>query len=181
MIDARTLQQRAKKRWRQIERQRRDPRFRRVLGRLVRDGYLLTNEQVESDDGKLKVEDVLWAGQAEPRFLELLPALLVKQPALFEEPKHLPDDLAAVVRRLRRNLQPEAFRGVPGEALLRWLPEVGRRNKVPARLKSFRFREDDLRLLELLAAQLGVNETEVVRRGLRALAAALPPHDSSHD
>jgi hypothetical protein len=43
------------------------------------------------------------------------------------------------------------------------------RKGVPARLKSFRLKEDDLRLLSALAHELGVTETEVVRRGLRAL------------
>ena len=51
----------------------------------------------------------------------------------------------------------------------RWLTRVGRKGKVPARLKAFRFTPEDQRLLEHLAETLDVTETEVVRRGLRAL------------
>lgn len=53
-------------------------------------------------------------------------ALLVKRPALFESVRDLPPDLDAVVRALRRNEVPPSFRGIPGEALLRWLSRVGR-------------------------------------------------------
>jgi hypothetical protein len=47
---------------------------------------------------------------------------------------------------------------------------VGRKGKVPARLKSFRFTAEDQRLLEHLSKNLGLSATEVIRRGLRALA-----------
>ena len=64
---------------------------------------------------------------------------------------------------------PNAFRGIPGSDVHRWLSRVGRRGKIPARLKAFRFTPEDQRLLAHLAAKLDVTETEVVRRGLRAL------------
>lgn len=62
-----------------------------------------------------------------------------------------------------------SFRGIPGDRIYRWLAQTGRKKGVPARLKSFRFKPEDLRLLRALARELGVSETEVVRRGLRAL------------
>lgn len=169
MISAKELQLRAQARQKTLVRKRRDPRYRRVLGRFVEGGYLTTNHPVERNKEPLQVADVLWAGDVEPRFLELLPALLVKQPSLFVDPRDLPDDLESAVRRLRRNLTPDTFRGIPGQALQRRLPEVGRSRTVPSRLKSFRLKPDDLRLLATLAQELGVTETEVVRRGLRAL------------
>jgi hypothetical protein len=73
------------------------------------------------------------------------------------------------VRRLRRNLAPASFRGICGDRLLSWLPRVGRKGRVPSRLKSFRLNSDELQLLATLAAHLGVTETEVLRRGLSAL------------
>lgn len=117
------------------------------------------------------MDDVLWVGRIEPRVLELLPALIVKRPGLFVDPRRLPDDLAAVVRTLRKNREPGEFRGVPGAALLRWLPVLGRQSKVPSQLKSFRFQREDLELLERLSQALEVSQTDVLRRGLRRLAA----------
>lgn len=117
------------------------------------------------------MEDVLWVGELEPRVLELLPALIVKTPSLFESVRELPEDLRDAVRSLRRNETPAPFRGIPGEDLLRWLPLVGHRGKVPTRTKPFRLRPEDLLLLRELSERLGVTETEVVRLGLRQLAA----------
>ncbi len=73
------------------------------------------------------------------------------------------------MRRLRRNLVPPPFRGIDGEKHYRWLPEVGPSRQLPSHLKSFRFTEADLRLLKGLSVELGVSETDVIRRGLRAL------------
>jgi hypothetical protein len=97
---------------------------------------------------------------------------LVKRPSLFADPNDLPDDLRRVVRRLRRNLVPEDFREIPGADVYRWLPKLGHKDTFPARPKSFRLKPDDLRLLEHLSQTLGISETGVIRRGLRAL---LPP------
>lgn len=165
------LQERARRAFDQVACGRRDPRYERVLGKLRQAGLLHTNFPVPAQRGPLAIEDALWAGELEPRVLELLPALIVKKPALFESVGQLPADLDAAVRSLRRNETPAPFRGIPGEDLLRWLPSVGHRGKVPTRTKPFRLRTDDLMLLQELAEQLGVTETEVVRRGLRQLAA----------
>lgn len=50
----------------------------------------------------MRVDDVLWAGELEPRLLELLPAMIVKRPSLFEDISKLPEDLGATVEALRR-------------------------------------------------------------------------------
>ncbi len=168
-MSAEELRRRAAQKLTSLRRRRRDPRYLQALGRFVAEGLLTSNEPVEPWREPLEVESVLWAGQIEPRFLELVPALLVKQPSLFADPGNLPADLARVVARLRRNLEPEAFRGIQGRRLLEWLPRVGRTAKLPSRLKSFRFRPLDLRILKSLSAELGISETEVIRRGLRAL------------
>ncbi len=75
------LVERARARYAKIERQRRDPRYRRVLGRFVAAGLLNTNEQTVPQRGAIRVADALWAGEVEPRILELLPALLIKKPS----------------------------------------------------------------------------------------------------
>jgi muconolactone delta-isomerase len=170
VIDVPDIRARAKARARRIARRRADLRFRRVLGRYVAAGLLQTNEDVVQHRKPLRVADVLWAGEAEPRLLELLPALLVKKPGLFVDPRDLPDDLDAAVRALRRNREPEMFRGIEGAALLKWLPHVGHKHKLPSQLKTFRMQADDVELLARLQRELGGSQTMVLRRALRALA-----------
>ena len=169
MTRAGELRERARRKLVGLRRRRRDPRYVRTLGRFVDAGLLTTNQPVLLHHEPLRVADVLWAGDVEPRFLELLPALVVKRPSMLVDPDALPDDLRRVVRRLRRNLVPDTFRGIPGADVYRWLPKVGQKDKFPARLKSFRLKPDDLRLLEHLSQTLGLSETDVIRRGLRAL------------
>ena len=166
------LQRRAKRRMGQLDRRRRDPRYRRVLGRLVGLGLLTSNEAVPKTRAPIDVTDALWAAELEPRIAELLPALVVRRPALFVDALALPDDLAQVVAALRRNEVPPDFRGVPGEKLHRWLGSVGRKGELPSRLKAFRLQPSDLALLTRLRDEFGITETAVLRRALRALASA---------
>jgi hypothetical protein len=163
------LRERARRKMVGLRRRQRDPRYLRTLGRFVEAGLLTTNQAVLPHREPLRIADVLWAGQAEPRILELLPAVLVKRPSMLADPTDVPDDLRHVVRCLARNLVPPDFRGIPGADMYRWLPKVGRKGKLPARLKSFRLKPEDVHLLAHLARQLGISETDVVRRGLRAL------------
>jgi hypothetical protein len=170
MKDATALRARARRRAAALKEARRDPRYRRVIGRFVAAGLLTTTGDVPPQRAAITVDDALWAGRIEPRILELLPAAIIKRPSLFKSTRDLPNDLDAVVRALRKNLEPSAFRGLPGAALLRWLPVIGHKDKVPSRLKSFRLQVDDLDLLERLSNALGATQTEVLRRGLRRLA-----------
>jgi hypothetical protein len=169
-MDAREIQARAKRRYAALARHREDPRYRRVLGRLVAADLLTSNEEVEPHRSPIDVQDVLWVGKIEPRVLELLPALIVKRPALFQSLEGLPNDLASAVAALRRNRSPEPFRGIDGDALKRWVPLLGHRNKLPSQLRSFRLKADDVELLERLSAQRGISQTAVVRQALRSLA-----------
>ena len=171
MRDARELQARAKRRKAALARAWSDPRFKRVIGRFRAAGLLTTTMDIEPYREPIRVEEVLWAGRTEPRVLELLPALIVKRPSLFQNSSDLPKDLDEVVTSLRRNEEPPQFRGIPGRAVLRWLPSVGHRGKLPTRLKSFRFTRLDLELLKRLSTALGESQTEVVRHALRTLAA----------
>ncbi len=72
-MSAAEIQRRARHKLRAIERQRKDPRFERVLGRFVAEGLLISNEQVRPYTGRIAVEDVLWTGQIEPRLRNLRP------------------------------------------------------------------------------------------------------------
>lgn len=169
------LQRRAKVRYARVVRRRRDSRYRRVIGRFVAAGLLTTNDEVEPYRGPIAVSDALWAGELEPRIVELLPALLVKRPSFFVDVTDLPADVAAVVSALRHNETPPELRGIPGEAIARWLPAIGHRGKLPSQLMSFRMQPSDVDLLTRLARALNASRTSVIRRGLRALAAKLQP------
>ena len=87
------LAERAKVRFAIIERRRRTPRYRRVLGRFVGAGLLSTNEQVIPHRAAIELADALWAGEFEPRIFELLPALLIEKPSSFKKRAALPGDL----------------------------------------------------------------------------------------
>lgn len=169
------LQARARKRWLAIERQEATPRFCAVVGRYVAAGLLRTNYPVQTNRNPMQIDDVLWAGELEPRLLELLPAMIVKRPSLFVDVTKLPEDLAAAVEALRRNEVPPDFRALPGKSLYQWLPRVGHKGKVPSRLKSFRFSAEDQALLEELQQRLGVSQMEVLRQALRELDESTAP------
>jgi len=171
MMNREELVARAKRRHAANLKAQRDLRYRRVLGRFVQAGLLQTTMEVELHREPVSVADALWAGQIEPRILEVLPAALIKHPGVFMDTQALPADLAAAAIALRRHQEPEDFRGIPGKALSRWLTVFGRRSKPPSRLKSFRLQASDLDLLTQLSKALGTTETEVLRRGLRRLAA----------
>jgi hypothetical protein len=141
-----------------------------VIGRLVHAGLLETNQAVLSHPDPIRVADALWVGQVEPRVLELLPAALVKAPNMFVDTAALPPDLEACVAALRRSVLPPDFRGMPGAKVFRWLLRVGRKNKLPSRLKSFRFQAHEQRVLESLSAELKLSETDVLRLALVELA-----------
>ncbi len=169
-MDNETIARRARRRQAALERARRDPRYRRALGRYLAAGVLATTEDVTPYRYPIAIADALWAGRVEPRILELLPALIVKRPSLFIDLEPMPDDLLAAVGALRKNQRPDAFRGIPGAALLRWLPAVGHKNKLPTQLRSFRLRVEDLDLLDRLAESQKSSRTQVLRRALRELA-----------
>jgi hypothetical protein len=163
------LQRKAQQKQKRLARLRRDPRYRAALGAFLHAKLLTTNVDVTPVKGPVALKDVLWAGRLEPRLLELLPAVMIKKPAMIEY-ETLPLDLGRVLDQLRRNETPPDFRGVPGKKLKEWLPRVGHKGKLPTKLKAFRFRKEDVDLLDEIARARGLSETDVVRAGLRALA-----------
>jgi hypothetical protein len=162
------LRRKAQQKQKRLERLRRDPRYREVIGVFVNAKLLTTNIEDEPRKGPVTLEDVLWAGRLEPRLLELLPAVMIKKPSMIEYGK-VPPDLDRVLDQLRHNQTPRDFRGIPGEKLQEWIPRIGQKGKLPTQLKAFRFRKEDVDLLEQIATKRGLTETDVVRAGLRAL------------
>jgi hypothetical protein len=177
MNKAKTLVARAQLKLLELNQRRAEPAFVRVLGRFVAEGWLLFNQPIEQHHEPIALADALRAGETEPRILELLPTLVLRRPATFIDIEPMPEDLRQVVHRLRRGAIPEGFRGIPGENIFRWLTTLARSPKPLRVLRSFRFSAEDSRLLTALSKQHGVSETEVVRRGLRALTRDAPPAD----
>lgn len=161
-----TIQDRAKKRQREIEKKRRDPRYAQVMGRLIFEKLLL-GTQVASTRAHPTIEETLWVGEVEPRVLELLPALVLRRPKLFLNPTALPPDLAQVVKELRCGKATTPFRGVAPEKYEYWDRELGRKRRHLAISKTHRFREDDLAQIEVLRKRWDVGDTEVIRRALK--------------
>ncbi len=169
-LDADALQARAKKKRNAILRRRRDPRYLRAMGKLVAAKLLQTQgTNIVPYEGDVHIEDALWAGAIEPRIFELLPAIVLKKPAMFLCDDELPSDLREVTHAIRRGVATEAFRGVPAPKYLAWVERIGHRGKSPTLLKSFRLQQQDLTLLRALKDALGTSEVDVVRRALRAL------------
>lgn len=164
------LQKRARHRWRLVTKMRDDPRFKRALKCFTSAGLLSANTPVSSSRGSARLEDVLFAGTIEPRFLELLPAVYLKRPGILKWPKALPEDLQHTVQALRHGVSGPDFRGVPFDSCGQWLSRMGHRNKAPTVTKSFRLRQEDLaRLRRLKSLHPDASETDLWRLGLAAL------------
>lgn len=68
------------------------------------------------------LDDVLKAGEIEPRILELLPAVLILLPeAVRFKKRNTPKDLAAVIDDIQNRRHCKPFRGVPPEKYCHWL------------------------------------------------------------
>lgn len=171
------LRTRARKRHQALRRKQRDPRFRNAMGRFVAEGLLQTKiEGIRRHQKPVPLDDVLWAGDVEPRIMELLPAVLVKKPSLLRLPRELPSDVAEVMHAIRHGKAAPSFRGVAPEQYLPWVTIVGRRGKTPSVLKSFRFQQEDvLRLARLRESLPARSDTAVIRMALELLEASTPP------
>lgn len=163
------LQRKAQRKHKRLERLRCDPRYRTALAAFVQAKLITTNLDIQAKKGPVALKDVLWAGKWEPRLLELLPAVMIKKPSMIQF-KAVPPDLDKVLHQLRKNETPPDFRGIPGTKLQEWVPRIGHKGKLPSQLKAFRFRKEDVELLEEIAKVRGWTETDVLRAGLRALA-----------
>ncbi|MCB9707246.1 MAG: hypothetical protein H6714_00450 [Myxococcales bacterium] len=173
-----TLQKAARKTAKALDRKRRDPRFAQVIGKLVDMGLIEINfKSVSGYRGKINLEDTLWAGQIEPRVLELLPALVLKRPGIFRGTLTLPPDLEKVISAIRHNETLVPFRDVAPKDYMQWIPEVGHRGKHPSLLKTFRFTQCDLESLRRL--QTAINADTEIQTLRYALNTALSKSTSN--
>jgi hypothetical protein len=147
-----------------------DERYQAVMGRLAAEGLDFALTPVPPSREPMSVDDALWAAGFEPKLAQALPALLLKRPSLFEDARDLPEDLALAVNGLKHGL-PVQFRGQRSAALRGWLEKLERGQRGATRLKAFRFTLADQRLIQELADELSLSETDVVRHALRVLAA----------
>lgn len=172
MTDFKDIQERARKRFKQLEAKRRDPRFVKTIGKLVH-LKLLTAPGVVPYHGRVLLEDALWAGEVEPRVYEVLPAVVLKRPRAFVTTGPLPDDLKEVLNELRHQAPKTPFRGIPVESYRRWLASVGWKDKKPSLLKTFRFNDEDVKRIARLKKKTGKLEIEILRDALAVLEARI--------
>ncbi len=152
-----------------LAKKRSSTRYKKILGRLVAMKLLRTNDKVLLNRNKMKMKDLLWAGTIEPRIFELIPAIAVKKPSAISDLENAPADLKAVIKEIRSGKVVSDFRQAKPRDYMKWLASVGQRQKSPTMLKSFRFQQHDLELLEILKKR-GMSEIEAVRKGLQLLA-----------
>jgi hypothetical protein len=158
----------ARERQKEIETLRKDPRYLKVVGRLVSEKLLIATH-VRPTRARPTLGEALWAGESvELRILELLPAILIRKPRLLLLPKSLPEDLALVIRELKRGKAKTVFRGVPPEKYAHWVDRIGR-GKTPRRLsmlRTHRFTGEDIEALQILKERWNVDETSALRRAI---------------
>ncbi|MEY4579815.1 MAG: hypothetical protein RL701_4518 [Pseudomonadota bacterium] len=132
-INVNDLKERAERRCNDLVRAWSDPRYTSVIGRFLGAQLLMANDtEIEPHHQPIALADALWAGNVEPRVLELLPASLVLLPSMFTGTVDMPEDLSAVVAALREQRQPPDFRNVPGAAILQWLNFIATRESPSA-------------------------------------------------
>ena len=160
------IQKLARKKLKKLDKGRKDPRFREVIGKLV---YvkLMDHQSIPPFNGPVTLEDALWAGELEPRVLELLPAILLKKPKVFTVKKKNPQDLKEVIQCIRKNKQCPDFRGIAAKDYLKWINKIGHLNKKPTLLKTYRFNHEDLKLIDDLKKKRKTTEIAIVREALQ--------------
>jgi len=144
---------------------RNDPRFIKTIGKLVA-AHLLESNTIKPFKGNVTLQDALWAGQFEPRILELIPAIMLKKKNLFQLKGLCPEDLADVIKRVVHGEEAIPFRSVEPRLYLRWVERVGHKGKSPALLKTFRFSNEDVKLLNELKSKTALKEIEIIRTAL---------------
>ncbi|MBP6218194.1 MAG: hypothetical protein KA436_06385 [Oligoflexales bacterium] len=158
----------AKKKYEKLKKNQESQRFKLIMGRMVASKLFRPHQDIKPFYGKIKIQDALWAGSIESRITEVLPALVLKRPSLFEGLEDCPADLVKILHDIKKNQATETFRGVPPKNYLQWIPLAGHKGISPTYLKSFRFHQEDLESLKVIKTH-GFSEVEAVREGLRIL------------
>lgn len=162
------LQKKAQKRQQELGKLKKDLRYQKVIGRFVYE-KLLVNPDILPRRNLITVEDALWAGNIEPRILELLPAVLLKHPKIFLITKPLPQDLKQVLQEIKKGKAKIPFRGIEADRYESWVKRIGRKEKYPTLLKTYRFNQEDLKILYELKNKWRIPEISVIRKALKAV------------
>ena len=158
----------AKKKARKLKKLKQDPRYRKVMGRLAHERLIDT--QVKKSPRRFTAQEALWVGEnIEPRVLELLPAIVIKKPAILMT-EDFPEDLRTAVNSLRRGEAKVSFRNIPLKKCDGWLPHIGRKGAYPTATKNFRLRREDLETLKALSQKLSLSEAGVIKEALKYFA-----------
>ncbi|MFH1223123.1 MAG: hypothetical protein V1647_02120 [Pseudomonadota bacterium] len=164
-----TLQKEAIKKLRLFDQKRAEQPFVKTIGKLIHIG-LIENNAYKPYAGKVTLEEALWAGQYEPRILELIPSIVLKKPNFFEI-KQIPEDLNQIIWDIKKGVAQKDFRGVPYQKYLYWLDKVGHKGKQPSLLKTYRFSTRDVLLLNKIKQYTELPEIEIIRLGLKLMEA----------
>ncbi len=159
----------AKKKFDAIAKKRNTPRFKKVIECLIHNNALQPTEGYHAHRTKIKIKDCLWAAQIEPRIYEVLPALILKKPGIFEDLGECPPELKKLLLEIRNAKATRSFHGIPARDYLRWIPHFGHEGVKASCLKSFRLSQDDLAMLHALTA-CGYSEIGAIRAGLKLLS-----------
>lgn len=174
MTDVKKIIQKAQRESKELEKLRLDKRYKDVIGRFIQEGLIEINSvnNIKKNSYKLFLEDVLWVGEnLEPRVLELLPAVLIKKPSLIHK-TDLPEDLNEALISLKKNNIKGAFRGILLKSCHQWIERVGRKGLLPTVTKTFRFKPEDIKRLNILKKEKQVSETEILRMALEFYSAS---------
>lgn len=145
----------------------------KVLERLVYEGLLLHN-QYTGRRWRMRLDDVIEAGAAEPRIWELVPGILLHRPSLLSHrqrdlPRHA--ELARLIRHFTTLPSSTTWQGLPIGDLRKTATRIAqlttqRRRTQKWRNLNLRVSEEDLATLNQLAQTLGINKSEVVRQAI---------------
>ena len=147
---------------------RKDPRFRKVLGFLVAKGFLHTNFEVcLLPNQRIAIEDAIWAGKnVEPRILEVLPAAVYRLNKHFDYDPKVHRELAKAIEAGLQGTE-GAFYEIPARKLKPWFDlklKDGRTKKVQDLkvTKTFRFHANNIAKLKLIKEKTGKTETQIL-------------------
>jgi len=146
-------------------------RKQRVIERLIYEDVLLHN-RFEGRRWPIRLQDLIEAGEKEPRILEVLPAIIRLKPKIIQNlKKDLPNypHLKTLVNYLDRSNAPKQWKKIPIEDYRRQLERLTRlwthqKSKNKWRNLNLRVSEENLKKLEELCEKLGqTNKSEIVR------------------
>jgi hypothetical protein len=157
--------EKAKRKFKKIQKLRNDPRYLKTMGKLKRAGFLDVRDMAEYR-GQVFLEDALWAAELEPRIYELLPAIIARRPKFFAF-LDLPEDLELVVKEIKRGLPNTPYRGVAPEKYAAWSLFVGQKSTAPKVMGAFRLAQEDMDLLRRLSEKMSKSQSKIISQALR--------------